>query len=905
MLEAFKKAQTKPAQQQANELQALIATSKEERAALSTMLTQIQLQASKLATAGKNLQDVEELVTKANARLDQVSQRLEAAETRSVELEAVDARIGTLTDGVFRAEQEAARLTAPDGELQQHRQAIEHLAARAIEARETLDALKEEHAGVERIRAEVREVTKDAGEIGKRTGLLQSDVEQLRAASAALTAELTQMQQTSADTRTHAAASAEAVQDVQRRLGSLAQLEETGRLAEERLTALNALAEHTGQKIKTLENQKHIVERAVMESNRLNEMIWNMEVQTKKLEDAARQTTTTEELVERVEKMARDVGAQLESGTRAREEFVSEIQRLEQSRSATADLVRVQTERVALERVELAGFDERVKVLQSSIDSMEKAAQGLTARDSQVTAIGARVDQLSRDLRGASDRAEGVLASQGAVEDLQQALTQVNDLARVTGARYDALIASRQQVDLVRSEFEKVHTLYSEAARLRESMAGERSQIELFLQRASAFAAGLPDLQARIDAVSSRFGSLDDSSRKAEALTSLVGQLEERTTRLSGQRQILEQLEARLGSLNGLAAETDRRFEEQHARRADLDALRSRIESVTHKAAEAIQKLEDVSAAQARLAPAAEQVTVLLSDIERAQERLGALRVADDDVTAQESRLIDILARSETAANTASARVAQMQSLAEELERSAAVKDNLLSELARVEAKQLEVAMQAHEAHGQLQALDASSKETDQRRRHIAAADKRLGAFQTRLDELQSATSEVERRMEQLAERETVVHAVRQQVDAVHEISAKSRADLEFVESHRNDVTALRERVDELLGAIAETETRLASIQGRRQLVDEVQVKTSVILNMLEDVRLNVETLGEQRAVMDHALESCSRLGEMVRDAQSTMRALQNEREVAERIQRGIKQLKSKTPAPMDKRKPA
>ena len=57
---------------------------------------------------------------------------------------------------------------------------------------------------------------------------------------------------------------------------------------------------------------------------------------------------------------------------------------------------------------------------------------------------------------------------------------------------------------------------------------------------------------------------------------------------------------------------------------------------------------------------------------------------------------------------------------------------------------------------------------------------------------------------------------------------------------------------------------------------------------------------------MDHALESCSRLAEMVRDAQSTMRALQNDGEVAERkVQHGIKQLKSKTPAPMDKRKPA
>jgi hypothetical protein len=79
--------------------------------------------------------------------------------------------------------------------------------------------------------------------------------------------------------------------------------------------------------------------------------------------------------------------------------------------------------------------------------------------------------------------------------------------------------------------------------------------------------------------------------------------------------------------------------------------------------------------------------------------------------------------------------------------------------------------------------------------------------------------------------------------------------------------------------------------------VDEVQVKTGVILNMLEDVRLNVETLGEQRAVMDHAIESCNRLGEMVREAQSTIKGLQTERELAERIQKGIRQLRAKGPS--------
>jgi len=63
-------------------------------------------------------------------------------------------------------------------------------------------------------------------------------------------------------------------------------------------------------------------------------------------------------------------------------------------------------------------------------------------------------------------------------------------------------------------------------------------------------------------------------------------------------------------------------------------------------------------------------------------------------------------------------------------------------------------------------------------------------------------------------------------------------------------------------------------------------------------VRLSMETLGEQKAVMDHAMDSFTRLTETMREAQSTLRALQAERELAERIERGIKQLRTKTASP-------
>jgi len=70
-----------------------------------------------------------------------------------------------------------------------------------------------------------------------------------------------------------------------------------------------------------------------------------------------------------------------------------------------------------------------------------------------------------------------------------------------------------------------------------------------------------------------------------------------------------------------------------------------------------------------------------------------------------------------------------------------------------------------------------------------------------------------------------------------------------------------------------------------------------VITNMLEDVRLNLDTLGEHKAVVDHLMENLAQLTGKIQEAQKTLRALQTERELAERIERGIKQLRKTAPA--------
>jgi hypothetical protein len=122
------------------------------------------------------------------------------------------------------------------------------------------------------------------------------------------------------------------------------------------------------------------------------------------------------------------------------------------------------------------------------------------------------------------------------------------------------------------------------------------------------------------------------------------------------------------------------------------------------------------------------------------------------------------------------------------------------------------------------------------------------------------------------------------------------------VVEHRGEVDALRTRVEEALRGIGETEGRIEVVETRRKVVDDVHRKTNVIVHLLEDVRVNLEMGSEQKAVIDHVVENVATLDETLRAAQSTQRSLRVERELAERIERGIKNLRTKigSTAPTD-----
>jgi chromosome segregation ATPase len=143
MLDAFRDItgnKGKQVQQQTDELELLIVSAREERSAISTMLTALTTRSAKLMPLAKSLEQVGEKAMSVSTRLDDIARRLTALDDRTHEIEEVDKRIQALKDAAKQAEQTTQK--AVRRELRKHREAVQRLSSEPLQTQASLAALK-------------------------------------------------------------------------------------------------------------------------------------------------------------------------------------------------------------------------------------------------------------------------------------------------------------------------------------------------------------------------------------------------------------------------------------------------------------------------------------------------------------------------------------------------------------------------------------------------------------------------------------------------------------------------------------------------------------------------------------------------------------------------------------------
>jgi chromosome segregation ATPase len=881
--------------QQKDELQALVAQAKEERAALSAMLTQMAGGTSKLAQTSKALEQVGQKADVALKRLDELTHKVGGYEDRAKGLEQIEKRIAAMLDQVHEAQRVSEKITAPDGELQKHRLAVNQLASQALENQATIETLRKERTSFEDLRVQLKASTTEVAKSVETVTTLKSELDAIRSVGAQLTGEFQRIRETSREAKEDSTSATEAVKEIEKKLGPLVQLQELSKNTEERLASLNALAEHVSQKAKALEAQKHAVERAVVEANRLNEMVWAMDVQISKLNEGSKNVARAEETVARMEKLAQETTAQLSAATTAREEFARDFARLDKDSRGLSDYLKTTIERLTVDKKEFDQFDHRLRALAGSVAESEARMDGVLAKDKNLAAMNTRADELSKSFQTLMAQADEMSRKQGALEALGERLAQVDELGRRTQAQHDALKQSRQDVEHLRAEIAEFHKSHAEAANLRDKLSADRASLEAFGERATTLLSRTPELESKMDAVLSKMTLVDEGTKAATRLGEHAAELDAQLTRVGARLQFIEKLEGRINNLHVVTSDVDRKLTEQLARRNEVENLKSLCDTLGTQVVDVQQKLDGVAALQTRLVPITSQVATLAQSLERSQQLAESVKQDEGVVHDQKARLTELVEQGRSLASETAERLKQVQTVSDDLTRAAAIKEELLTELARVQTRQRDAVTQTEAAEDQLKRAETMVKQLEQRRTQLAFSEKKIATFELRLSDLTRATESVETKIKAIAERESLVQAVKAEVESVHKISARSKADLQFVTDHRSEVTDLRAKVEDLLGRVNDTDSKIANIESRRKMVEEVQTRANAITNLLDDINVNLEMLGEQRAVIDHVGEKLARLDFMVQEAQNTLRALQREREVAERIEQGIKSLRARS----------
>ena len=882
---------------QQDELQTLIAQAKEERTMLSAMLTQMAGGTSKLAQTSKALDQVGQKADAALKRLDDLGQKVGGYEDRARGLEQIEKRIAALLEQVHEAQRVSEKITAPDGELQKHRLAVSQLASQALENQATIETLRKERSSFEDLRALLKVSTAEVAKAVDSVATLKGELDAVRTTGAQLSSEFSRLRDTSREAKDASATAMENVKEIEKKLGPLVQLQELSKNTEERLGSLNALAEHVSQKAKALEAQKHAVERAVVEANRLNEMVWSMDVQIAKLNEGHKNVARAEDTVARMEKLAQETSAQLSAATTAREEWSREFARLDKESRGLSEYLKTTVERLAVDKKEFDQFDHRLRALSGAVGEAEARMDGVLQKDKNLAVMNQRADELSKAFQTLNAQADEMARKQGALEALNERLSQVDEMGRRTQAQFEALKQSRQELEQLRADIAEFHKAHAAAAQLGDKLSADRASLEAFGERATTLLSRTPELESKMDAVLSKLATVDEGAKAATRLGELTAELDAQLTRVGSRLQFIEKLEGRINNLHMVTSDVDRKLTEQLARRNEVEGLKGLCDTLGTQVVDVQQKLDGVAAMQNRLAPITSQVAALQQSLERSEQLAQSVKQEESVVHEQKARLTELVEQGRSLAAETAERLKQVQTVTDDLGRASAIKEELMTELARVQSKQRDAVTQTEAAEDQLKRAETMVKQLEQRRTQLAFSEKKIVTFEQRLAELARGAETVEQKIKAIAERDVLVQAVKAEVEAVHKISSRSKADLQFVTDHRTDVADLRAKVEDLMGRVSDTDSKIAAIEARRKMVEEVQTRANAITNLLDDINVNLEMLGEQRAVIDHVGEKLARLDFMVQEAQNTLRALQREREVAERIEQGIKSLRASSGA--------
>ncbi len=876
------------------QLEELVANVQGERQKLESVLASVK--GDDVAAVPHALELLEQRVSALTQQLEAASSRADELRRSTADASALQERIATLEVSVKKAEALTGETVQRSEEIRSQRAALQELVSTAQSTFTRLEAAVGD-ARIAHITEQIPALTHDCERVIEQQGSLAAQLGQLQTMATAIMQDATAAGEVSKRANEGAAGAAERLASVQRKLEEVSQIDVLTFDATEQLQTLNGLAEHVSIKVKALENQQQTIERALVDSRRVGEMVWEMNAQIAKLREGSTLAASVEETLGRLERLHQEITARLESAARDRTQFGETV---EQQRRASAELLQNLQNRLdglALKKNEMDTLGERLETAQMGLADTEKRLEALSTTGQTLSDFGEKLGSLASRMDRVATQVAAIEQKQPLLTTLEKRLDDVDREARRTAVQLDGLAQRRQELMAIKAEFAACEATYAQTRRLGDELRDEKQQIVQFFDKTREFMDGAPGIVAAIDDLKSRVGETETSAGRVVAMRRHIEEVANRLDLLTPRLQVVDDVDARLGRLHELSAEIDQKLAAQVNRQAEVERARVFCDGLATQVSDAHQKLQLLEAAHSALAAVPDQIAELQADLTAASRSLESLQRGEEAVVAQERRLRELNQSAAALFADITARIQTLQTVQAELTGVGARKDDLYRAFEQIQTMEQESFERLQEANSLLEQLTGRWNELDQRRTDLAAVELTMEAVEDRMSTLDRLADGLNAKISAIGERDGIVDAVKQELDTIHEIARKSREDLGVITEQRTAIVEARGDVERVAKALVATDDKLADVERRSAAVDEVRRKADAVARLLDDVHVTLNTVGEQKAMIDHVSEMLARLDGVLEEARGTTKALQAERKLAQRIVANVQNIHARAGA--------
>jgi exonuclease SbcC len=842
------------------ELERLMQNVRTEKAALHTLLASVEEKHSFLAGEQKEVSDlkgelgnVQDGCLKLKSQLDQMHAHVLDAKETLTNVGDIEERVGALKNKLEH--------------ISDQEKYVEQLNGKVDTVVEKIDRHSQNGLLQDGIRL--------AGELETNYTKLTDQYGKLMQSAERIVADMTSIRGELSSTKTETDALATRISDFQQEVNAVGVLKS-------KIDNLNSLSELVNRKIKALENQRAVVEKANEDAARLNTLMWDADFRLNQLNGKFSHLQKTEKNIERIRGMLEESKAEI----RQLQEAQTLIHQIADANAAARTLFADLDGRLELLRGQNAHLEEigrKVKEVYTASRTSEAILNTILKHKGMLEESNEAIRNYEHSLEKMKEKIEELHEEWKALDAIKERIGLSEARLEKIEARLDTADEKEKEIGAFELKLQEIRSIAEEACSKEETFQGFSRNADDHLKRVDQFMERADTLEQQITELRGREQDIQSVVQQFEQLQKLAATVIERSEQTSEKMALVQEVDKKVSDLGSTVTQIDDRMNIQLERKTLIDNVEKRLDQLNYLAGDINLKIQNLTRDQHMVRTLEQELAACDGKADEARAMMDRLEKERDAFEKQQQHIAEARKTMEnlqaTTRSNFEAFKAQIAAAGETAQRArsefTSSLDHFSNQMKALSGERQAVTKAADELKRVEKVQQSLKAEAELIERRIA----KVASLDTHIDQMFTNTSEMEKRIEQVQKNIGVIDEAQQKIDLLTGIVAKLTTHIESIEGKLTDVERVERRVNAMDKIMETVEKKMRDLAAQQRLIKEGENRLHSLNILVEEIKAQMERVAEEERSVKEVAQQITELRFLLSDTEAKIALLKRERD--------------------------